>query len=170
MSWLMCSWPRTRRKPFSAKSNAAAPHRKTIFPSRHRLTRRVQASVRAKQLSNRLLELNVRPGSSGNPNRVTVNVSSKPSSKPRAAAGLMVSSHFAQARNSFQSFLRRGFGPRPAQTPFMAYWVPSRCRVARRATTGWTGVSVCFVRNVAPGRWNAPHGFGKPGVHRVLDR
>src|SRR5690554_5462852 len=92
-----------RRKPFSAKSSAAAPQRRTILASRQRLTRLVQDSVRAKQLSIKFVELNVRTSDSCKPSRVIVSVSSRPSSRLRAALGLIESSHFTQARNSFKA-------------------------------------------------------------------
>src|ERR1035441_5818843 len=75
----------------------------TILALRQRLTRPVQDSVRAKQLSMRLVELNVRTRDSCRPRRVTVSVSSRPSSRLRAALGLMVSNHFTQERNSFKA-------------------------------------------------------------------
>jgi len=52
----------------------------------------------------RLVELNVFTRDSWRPKRVIVRVSSSPSSRLRAALGLIVSSHFTQARSSFKAF------------------------------------------------------------------
>jgi len=106
-----------RRKPASATSSAAAPHRSTILPLRQRFTRRVQAAVREKQLSLRLVEERLRRSSSYWSSQWSVSVSSSPSCRLRAAYGPMASSHFRSARSFFKASWGVGFGPRAAQPP-----------------------------------------------------
>jgi hypothetical protein len=103
-----------RRKPASATNNAAAAQRSTIFPLRQRLTRRVHASVRAKQLSIRLVEDRLRRSSSLIPSRCRVSVSFSQTAGRRGADRLQPLHAGAQL---FQGFLGCGFGPRAAQTP-----------------------------------------------------
>lgn len=113
----MCSWPRTRRKPFSAKSSAAAPQCSTIFPLRQRFdparpglgsrqaafdqvgrTERAHQSLRQAQpcdcqcFFQAFLQAARRAGADDFP-------------------------PFHTGFEFFQGGFRRGFGPRSAQTP-----------------------------------------------------
>lgn len=86
-------------KAFIGDQQGGCPQRKINLALRPRLTRRVQASVRGKQLSIRLVELKLRRSFSFNPSRCSVSVSCK----PRTACGLKLSSHFTQARSFFKA-------------------------------------------------------------------
>ena len=88
----------------------------TIPALRQRLTRRVQRSVRAKQLSMRLVEDRLERSRGFKPNWCKVSASSKTSSKDRAAEGLMVSSYLTLARSSLRVG-GLGLGPGTPQSP-----------------------------------------------------
>lgn len=76
-----------------------------MSPSRHRFTRRVTLSATLNALSIGLVVESVLRSNSGTPKRTTVIVSSSPSSKLAAAAGLIRRSHWTVDRNSVRAWV-----------------------------------------------------------------
>ena len=96
----MSLWPFSRRKPFTASRMAAAVHRSTICPPRHRLTFRFTCRVRLIRLSIALVVASDCRRRSERPSVRTVSVSSRPSRTLAAALGYRSSSRRARSCSS----------------------------------------------------------------------
>ena len=90
----ICRWPFTRLKRLSASNSPATHQRSRMSPSRQRFTRRVTDCETLNADSIGFVVDNVFRNNAGTCKRTTVNVSSQPSSKLRAAAGLNRRNHF----------------------------------------------------------------------------